>query len=146
MGLSNSNKYSIVPESDKTVTVIAPSTNEEAIRDNFLLKTKSHHLKKPVSQENVQLRGLDDYLTEEDFVEIERSGSDMPDEDKTVSTIKPGSSQEHNLEDYLMQKNDALVKRALTHQREEVFVQEQVEEINNQIIAEKTKLDMQKEE
>lgn len=92
IGLSNSNKYSILPESDKTVTVIAPSSQPEDIRENFLLKTKNHHSKKPVSQENVQLKGLDDYLTEEDFVEIERSGSDMPEEDKTVTVIKPGSA------------------------------------------------------
>lgn len=59
------------------------------MRKDFLAQKAKD--KTPVQKSNVQLQGIDEYLTDEDYVEIERSGSDVPEEDKTVTTVQPGS-------------------------------------------------------
>ena len=102
--------------------MIEPSSVTEQQRKDFLAQQESKKTSHPGSDSNIQLHGLDEYLSDEDYVEIERSGSDIPEEDKTVTTVQPGSQQEQNMKDFLFQKDKALVKRALAHQKEESFV------------------------
>lgn len=88
---------------------------------------------------------LDLSLSDEDLLELQRSGSDYPEEDRTVTVIPPNSEREHDLEDFLEKKNSNLINKAINHKKEEVFVQQQVEAINMQIQAEKNAI-QEKEE
>jgi len=91
LGLSNQHGYAILPESDKTVTMIQPSSKDESVSKDFLVQKQNvktnEKESKPAQKENVQINGLDKYLTNEDYLEIEKTGSDIPESDKTVTTI-----------------------------------------------------------